>query len=294
MAYIISTDLKRLIQSDNLNQIIGNDTDIRDTAIAVAEAEIKSYLVQKYIIDDEFVSFKTYTNPGTFYYGDRLLLDADAYDEGNLYTPSMLCLYQTNVYRAIDPTTGPFDDASWILVNPQYTKYYTILPAGYTYFDYKKYYNIGDDVVYNGYKNTALKSSQPISSEQAIQYRTYANLPYLNVFPDDSEQGVQAWGVGVALSYVDQSILNTAVFAEGDNRNQQLVNFCIDIALYHLHSRIAPRNIPELRVKRYDDAIDMLQQFAKGDKVTADLPKIQPVSGMRIRYNSNVKQINSY
>jgi len=294
MAYILTTDLKRLIQSDNLNQIIGNDTEILSTAIAVAETEVKSYLVQKYIIADEFISYKDFANPGTFYPKDRILLTAPTYNTGTIYTTGMICLYNSNVYAALNATTGPFDSADWVLINPQYTKYYAIVPLTYTEFDYKKYYKVGDKVLYKGYKYTALQASQPLSNEQAIQFITYDNLPYLNVFPDDSERGVQAWGTGVLATYVDQVITNTAAFKVGDIRNQQLVNFCIDIALYHLHSRIAPRNIPELRVKRYDDAIEMLQQFAKGDKVTADLPKIQPASGMRVRYNSNVKQINSY
>lgn len=294
MAYIIPTDLKRLIQSDNLAQIIGNDTSIRDTAIAVAEAEIKAYLIQKYIIADEFKSFETYTMPGTFYTDMRLLLDADAYDEAELYTVGMNCLFEGIVYRAIDSTTGPFDDASWVAINPQYTKYYTLLPPTYTAFDYLKFYNKGDKVVYKGYKYTALQPSAVLSSDQAIQYKSYANLPYINIFPDDVQSGERAWGTGVLVEYKDVAITNTAVYKEGDTRNQMLVNMCIDIALYHLHSRIAPRNIPELRVKRYDDAIEMLQQFAKGDKVTADLPKIQPNSGARIRYNSTVKLINTY
>jgi phage gp36-like protein len=38
----------------------------------------------------------------------------------------------------------------------------------------------------------------------------------------------------------------------------------IDIALYHLHSRISPRQIPELRGIRYDSAINFLKQVAEG------------------------------
>ena len=79
----------------------------------------------------------------------------------------------------------------------------------------------------------------------------------------------------------------------GDNRNQQLVNYFIDIALYHVHSRISPRNIPDLRVKRYDDAIKWLKMAGRGD-ITAELPLIQPKQGARVRYGGQVKNINTY
>lgn len=38
----------------------------------------------------------------------------------------------------------------------------------------------------------------------------------------------------------------------------------IDISLYHLHSRISPRQIPELRGIRYDSAISFLQKVNDG------------------------------
>jgi hypothetical protein len=78
--------------------------------------------------------------------------------------------------------------------------------------------------------------------------------------------------------------------------------YLLDITLYHLHSRINPRNVPDLRKERYDGnsptqsggAIAFLKRVASGD-VTADLPQILPQQGMSIRYGSAVaKQTNSY
>jgi len=45
----------------------------------------------------------------------------------------------------------------------------------------------------------------------------------------------------------------------------------IDITLYHLHSRISPRQIPELRGIRYDNTIDFLKQVSEG-KLNPDYP----------------------
>lgn len=77
----------------------------------------------------------------------------------------------------------------------------------------------------------------------------------------------------------------------GDNRSTQLVQRMIDITLYHLHSGIAPRNIPELRVKRYDDAITWLTSVGNNE-VSLDSPRLQPGQGYRIRYGGNIKNNN--
>ena len=44
----------------------------------------------------------------------------------------------------------------------------------------------------------------------------------------------------------------TAFFEVRDDRNKMLVQKTVDCFLYHLHTRLNPRNIPEHRMKRYD------------------------------------------
>lgn len=46
--------------------------------------------------------------------------------------------------------------------------------------------------------------------------------------------------------------------------NSLIVMYLTDIILYHLHSRISPDNIPELRVNRYTNARDWLEKAADG------------------------------
>jgi len=100
----------------------------------------------------------------------------------------------------------------------------------------------------------------------------------------------QIWTAGsdytITGIYPDDSSKWTA----GDNRNQQIVLFLIDITLYHLHSRINPRNIPDLRKERYNGndpmdrggAIGWLKSVAHGN-VQADLPVIVPQQGLSMR-----------
>ena len=78
---------------------------------------------------------------------------------------------------------------------------------------------------------------------------------------------------------VSKGITETAYFTEKDERNPKIVQVAIDILLYHLHSRISPRNIPDLRRLRYDGddpaqrggAIGYLKQVQKG-VITPNLP----------------------
>ena len=79
----------------------------------------------------------------------------------------------------------------------------------------------------------------------------------------------------------------------GDNRNPNIVESYIDITLYKVHKGIAPRNIPELRVKAYDDAIDNLEKYADG-RITLNITKLQPLHGNKIRFNGNIKNTNNY
>ena len=74
---------------------------------------------------------------------------------------------------------------------------------------------------------------------------------------------------------------------------QKIVLFLIDVTLYHLHSRINPRNIPDLRKERYNGnsptdsggAIGWLKSVSKGN-INADLPVFTPEQGMSIRYGN--------
>lgn len=85
----------------------------------------------------------------------------------------------------------------------------------------------------------------------------------------------------------------------GDNRNPQIRLRLIDILLYHLHSRINPRNVPELRNIRYDGnnsfqsggAIGWLKMIQQG-KVNLNCQEIIPVQGGNIRFGSYPKNSN--
>jgi len=99
--------------------------------------------------------------------------------------------------------------------------------------------------------------------------------------------------IGEARSYLIQKYLfDDELSKTGTARDSQLLNYIIDLAVYHLHTRIAPRNIPQLRQTRYDNAIEWLKMCATGD-VTPKLAEIT-TDGKIIRWGSQVKNTNSY
>ena len=279
MGYLIRNDYKTLIQTDNLSQIIGADYTLLNKAEQVAESEIISYLTQKYLTDREFTETKLWAPATVYSPADRVYLDGTTYSASLTYVLNSVVLYSGNIYRCQTAISTPeaWNAAKWQLVGAQYEIHYydpTLAVNAPTEWDYYTEYLEGDFVWYG------TKKYEAVSANSALR-------PDLNT---------AQWGAGTTITVTGITLTDgTNVWVEGDNRNQQMVNYMIDIVLYHLHSRIAPRNIPDLRVKRYDDAVGWLKQCAKGDHLTASLPKIQPTQGMRNRYGGGLpKQNNTF
>ena len=289
--YLIPIDYQVNIQDVNIQQIIGNDETIRDRAQLAGESEAKSYLRQKYDISREFQNLLPYNFINTYYAFERFYLDADEYNPAHTYNETNLTLYDGDVYSCNEPNvTGTFNPIFWNKLGAQYDIFSVLAP--YPEFDYGKYYSIGDQVFWKNKTYTCRIKTSVLDHDTALQYREIKDFPLPNVPPDDPLNGVEYWGEGVPYS-VSGELPISEFFSKSDNRDQQMVLYLCDIVLYHLHSRIAPRNIPELRVKRYDSAIDWLKMCAEGN-ITPNLPLIKPKQGNRIRYGSQVRNINTY
>ncbi len=65
----------------------------------------------------------------------------------------------------------------------------------------------------------------------------------------------------------------TIFAAQGDDRDHFIVMITIDILLYHLWAKRAPRKIPEYRATRYQDALDWLKSVGSGELQSA-LPQL--------------------
>lgn len=274
MAYLILSDYWRGIQKDLLTQIVSGEYSYLTQDEAASVAEAKSYLVQKYDTSVEFQDTKLYDYNTTYKGRQRFYLDATAYSVSSTYALHSLTLYNGYVYLNTSAITTPEDwnAAHWTQLGQRYAIYYidTINPI----FDFYTSYNVGDLVWYKDKTYTCIVD----------------NTGY---FPDANPY---YWGTGTSYSIAgSQFPAGNGAFVYGDDRSAQLVLYISDILLYHIERRIAPQNIPDLRVKRYDDAINWLKNAAEGNTITAAIPLSQPNQGRRIRYGSRLpKQNNNF
>ena len=291
MAYIIPTDYLKIIQDANLQQIITANDSIRISAELAAQAEAISYLRQKYDVKGEFTDTTIYSPSLAYKAKNRVYLNAVTYNPSVNYSVNNLTLYNGLVYICNASTTGTFDPTKWNGLGSQYEIFYAVTP--YPEFDLTLLYNKGDYVFWQNKVYKCLVATPILDHEDGIQYYQQNEIPYANVFPNDKVNGSTHWQYISDYSFSGINTTNVNYWQAFDNRDQQMVMYFTDITLYHLHARIAPRNIPELRILRYQSAIEWLKMASKGE-ITPALPVLQPAQGGRIRYGGQVRNINSY
>jgi phage gp36-like protein len=83
----------------------------------------------------------------------------------------------------------------------------------------------------------------------------------------------------------------------GSERHPLIVMFCVDILLYHVHSRLNPNQIPQLRMDRYDAAVKWCKDTGSGtlftDLPTRPEPETTTAAG-NIIYSGDVKRNNRF
>jgi hypothetical protein len=323
MAYLRLQDYYNLtIQQSQLAQITQNNDSVRISCELVAQAEMISYLVQRYDIEDEFTDIATYSYGQTYLANQLVQLDGSDYVATNTYALHSICVNSGLVYICTTAITTPeaFNASHWMLLGSQYDLWSVASP--FPRYSYKTNYAKGDVAFY---KNNLY----------------ICQSPNINIMPTDLNVGEYYWGVKIPYSfsgvepynvptdfgsyasgttYTNGQIVNyngsiyvskstnigvnpdsdcskwqVVIWQNKDNRSIQLVSFLLDIVLYKIHMRIAPNNIPQLRKDNYNYAIQWLMEAGgQNNAVTADIPLLQPKQGGRIRWGSNVKNYNNY
>lgn len=271
MSYFLrDKDYNGQIREVNLGQV-QVDTESRRTMELVAQAELTSYLSNRYECDVIFKPLLTFSVTDEYVWGDRIDLTASAYSASTVYTSGTRSVYQGSVYEKNATTSGyvagtlPTNAAYFALLGVEGV-YYVTTPIAYKG---RTVYPENTQVKYNG------NFYERNSHENTVSGIEPSNTTYWTLIENDTIP------VGTLPSDATKWTL-------GDNRNQQVKTYLIDICLYHLHSNINPRNIPQLRIDRYNNAINWCKMVNRGE-ITADLPEILPTQGQVISYSSNKK-----
>jgi hypothetical protein len=311
------------IQEQQLTQITQGNNYVRLACELESRAEMISYLVQRYDIDEEFQEIKSFVNNGTYNAESLIELTATAYSNTATYTINSTCLNNGNVYVCTTAITTPetFNPSNWQLVGAEKTLYYVQSP--FPRYSYSTQYKKGDIVFYKNYVYqclTDVKNVMPTDVNIASKYwttgvlyalknyncyNTASNKPNYSTVTTYAKDTVVNYN-GQAYICMQNNVLNVApgtninkwlplTWVKGDNRSQQLVAFLVDIVLYKIHMRIAPNNIPQLRKDNYMYCLDWLKEAGgQNNAITADIPLLQPKQGARIRWGSNPKNYNNY
>mgnify|MGYP000780896080 CR=1 FL=1 len=83
----------------------------------------------------------------------------------------------------------------------------------------------------------------------------------------------------------------------GDERSQLVLMMALDIAIYHIFSIHNPRNMSQIRVDRYERAVEWLKGVRKGDISVDGLPEIEQEAkeaASQFQIRSNPKRNNRF
>jgi len=97
-----------------------------------------------------------------------------------------------------------------------------------------------------------------------------------------------------AASCYDRTLINpNPPTHNGYSAISTVLQYLVDIMLYHAHARIMPDNVPELREKRYKNAVSWLEKVADGFIAPA-LPVKSTEPSTPLRYGNSSTSQNSY
>ncbi len=120
-------------------------------------------------------------------------------------------------------------------------------------------------------------------------------------YPKDTfiyDEATKKYYTALTATQPDDPLTDATKYKPGDTRQPLMKRYVVDVALYEMHSRINPRNIPLFRINRRDDAIKWLEKVQNPrNNVNADFLPLRDFGEKRgndISWNSKPKQTNDY
>lgn len=297
MRYINTLDYNFIIQPSQLKQLLQlQSTDEIGTNVKLLRAEntaieeIETHLVQRWDMDSEFTDTVVWV-PGTYSAGDRVILTYPIWSATASYSINDCVNYSSKSWINLTGNNDAPGSNNWHLIGDSDMYYYAKNPTLYSLFNSKTYYDYGDKVIWDDHLWTCNIATHTLTNKEALQYDRIEWLPNSNVVPSDTN---------LTSHWIDGGTYSTTAYPndemkwiKGDNRNQSLVMYVMDMALYFLHKSISPTNIPDMRNKAYEKVCKDLVEASKG-RITFNIREKQPNQGLKIRFSGSVRNNNSW
>ena len=200
--YLRLYDYQPTIQSVYFNQLTQGNNANRLLQEATAQAEMISYLVQKYDVTTEFAATTVFVYLTKYSANALVELNFPAFSASSIYALNALVTYNSQEYYCSTAvvSAGAFNPADWTLIGNQYDLYYLQYP--YPLFNIGSYYKVGDIVYWKGKVYQCLIGSLPIGHEEQLQRTNVSGTSpkVFNVWPDNLASGSTYWGTGTPYS----------------------------------------------------------------------------------------------
>ena len=298
---LTDSDYDRIIQQDNLEQIIQSNYNLLLGVEQAAQSLMIGYLKSRYLTDKIFTNTTFFSTGTTYYANDLVQYTSPTYLDSINYSINDHVAFSGVVYTCIIPTTGQTAPNSattnWSAITTDGNFYFAIQPC--PSYDYKRFYNVGEQVFFDNCVYQATQNVRGVLPGQStnlmerynnVPNYTYSNFNSTNPVPSAN---TQSWEFISGYSFTNIYCEDSNYWDAGDNRNQLIVQHLLSITLYYIHLRLSPRNIPQLRYEQYcgnsyetGGAVGWLKATASGD-VFADLPEIILPEGISISWGSN-------
>lgn len=290
----LSSEVRTLIEN-NYNQWLD--------AEQAAQAEMLSYLNQRYIVSSIFTDTTIYDSINTYSAKNLVQYFEDDYNELTSYSVGDRVAFDDYIYECITAAQGisPENTTYWVQRVLNGSLYYVTLPS--EEWDKDTTYESGDVVWYKNKEYTATVSNKNIepTSNSGVWGSGTTYTISAGLTPDVEYKEEITYALNDVVTYkggkytakgaTTGNLPTNATYwtantdsyewTYGDNRSPLVVRFLLDITAYHFMRAVPARAIPDHIKEAYNGntgndtggALGWLKNVAKG-LVSADLPEI--------------------
>ncbi len=286
-------DFERLISLTDLYTILENDQTLLTDVEELAKQKITGFLAHRYDLKQVFTDIQAFSLSKRYFVGTVVEYTEPEFDLNKTYTVGERLSYEGKIYEVIAQVQGtPPPDPNYYVYIMENALLFVVRrdtqgnypDNAFNYLPSEDWFTGFNDIV--GWdRQDALRIERQldtlyfyVNNELKARASYKEDVPFPYRFALEPVQDSYKTGFVGYLSLISKipengvCLVNTEnYFERKDPRNKVVLDWVLKIMLYELHSRINPRQIPDLRVKQYDDTLKELEKAGKG-LINIDLP----------------------